>query len=120
MAVPYYDQTKVKLDLRITDTALDTELDNWNDEAEAEIDDLLVDVATKNRRITALPVLLFVAGSVPESVQSAADYFVKQKYYEYSKSLTLSSSMNSEAIKKIQKYIEGLNIDKVIYYRIAR
>ena len=45
--VPYYDQTKVKLDLRITDTALDTQLDHWGEEAENEIDDLLTTKALK-------------------------------------------------------------------------
>jgi hypothetical protein len=37
--VPYYIQADVKIDLRITDTSQDTQLDTWGVESENEIDD---------------------------------------------------------------------------------
>jgi len=120
MAVPYYDQTKVKIELNITDTGNDTELDHWNDEAENEIDDLLFDKATKARRITVLPVLPFAAGSVPESVQGAADEIVKSKYYAFIRNLEMSKHFADESMKKIDNYIKRLGIDREIYWRIAR
>ncbi len=120
MAVPYYDQTKVKLDLRITDTGTDTQLAHWNDEAEAEIDDLLNDKATKARRITSLPILPFAAASVPESVQGAADAYVKARYYEFTKNFDMAKSWNDVMDKKLSRYIERLAISTVIYWRIAR
>lgn len=118
--VPYYDQTKVKADLRITDAALDTQLDHWGEEAENEIDDLLYTKAKKARRITALPVLPYAAGSVPESVQGAADYLVKARYYTYTKNAELTKESNTIAVKKINGYIKVLAQDAEIYWRIAR
>ena len=118
--VPYYDQTKVKLDLRITDTALDTQLDHWGEEAENEIDDLLTTKALKARSITSLPILPYTAGSVPESVQGAADHFVKAKYYYYTKSPPLAQEAEKEAQRRINNYIKRLSQEQEIYWRIAR
>jgi len=120
VVVPYYDQTKVKLDLRITDTALDTQLDHWDEEAENEIDDLLTNKALKARRITSLPVLPYTAGSVPESVQGAADWLVKAKYYGYTKSYDLKTEAEAEGMKRINNYIKRLTQEQEIYWRIAR
>lgn len=118
--VPYYDQAKVKLDLRITDTLLDAQLDHWAEEAENEIDDLLTTKALKARTITSLPVLPFTAGAVPESVQGAADHFVKAKYYTYTKSKPLADDATSEAKRRINNYIKRLSQEQEIYWRIAR
>jgi hypothetical protein len=118
--VPYYDQTKVKADIRETSSALDTQLDHWGEEAENEIDDMIYDKATKQKRITALPVLPFASGSVPESIQGAADNYVKMKFYEYSKNLELTEHFRKQTDFKVQKYIDRLAIDNNIYFRIAR
>ena len=118
--VPYYDQTKVKLDLRITDTAVDTQLDHWGEEAENEIDDVLFDKASKARRITALPILPFAAASVPESVQGAADAYVKARYYEFTKNFDMAKEWEDAMDKKLSRYVDRLGIDTVIYWRIAR
>ena len=119
MAVPYYDLTKVKLDLSITDTGNDTQLGHWNDEAEAEIDDTLYDKATKARRITALPVLPFASGSVPESVQGAADHLVKSRYYEFVKDLDMAKYHKEQMLLKLDLYIERLKVDSEIYGRVV-
>ncbi len=118
--IPYYDQTKVKADLRITDTGNDTQLDHWGEEAENEIDDLLFNKATKARRITALPVLPFASGSVPESVQGAADWIVKAKYYGYTKSYDLKKEADTEAMRRINNYIKRLTQEQEYYWRVAR
>jgi len=83
--VPYYDQTKVKLDLRITDTGNDTQLDHWGEEAENEIDDFIYDLVAKARLLTVLPLLPFASASVPESVQGAADHYVMMLYYMFTR-----------------------------------
>ena len=119
MAVPYYDQTKVKADLSITDTGNDTQLAHWNDEAEAEVDDLLYDKATKARRITSLPVLPFASGSVPETVQGAADHLVKSRYYEFIRNTDLAKYHMKQTDTKLDRYIDRLNVDKEIYGRIV-
>ncbi len=118
--VPYYDQTKVKLDLRITDTALDTQLDHWGQEAEAEIDDFLWAIAHQSRLVSKLPVLPFVTGSVPESIQGAADHYVQQKYYEFTKNNDLQVMHSKEWKEKTQRYWDRLDFNKAIYGRIAR
>jgi len=120
MVVPYYDQAKVKLDIRETTTALDTQLDHWGDEAEAEINDRLHDKATKSRLISKLPTLPFASGSVPESVQGAADNYVKMKYFEYSKDRDLSNHFEKRWKEKTDNYISRLDVNKEIYGRIAR
>jgi hypothetical protein len=119
VAVPYYDLTKVKLDLDIADTGNDVQLAHWNDEAEAEIDDMLYDKATKARRITSLPVLPFTSGSVPETVQGAADNIVASKYYRYVKDREMAKDHASEADKKLNRYINRLTVEREIYGRIV-
>ena len=118
--VPYYDQTKVKLDIRETSAALDTQLDHWGEEAENEIDDMLYDKASKAQRITALPVLPFASGSVPESIQGAADNYVKMKFYEYSKNVELSDHFRKQTDLKVQRYVDRLKVDIQFYARTAR
>ncbi len=120
MVVPYYDQAKVKVDIRETTTALDTQLDHWGDEAEAEINDMLHDKATKSRLISKLPTLPFASADVPESIRGAADNYVKMKYYEYSKDRDLANHFSKQWENKIDRYISRLNVNKEIYGRIAR
>lgn len=119
VAVPYYDLAKVKLDLSITDTGNDVQLAHWNDEAESEVDDLLYNKATKARRITSLPVLPFASGSVPETVQGAADHLVKARYYEFIRNTELAKYHKKQVDGKIDRYIARLNVDKEIYGRIV-
>jgi hypothetical protein len=118
--VPYYDKTKVKVNLRITGTGDDTKLDHWGEEAENEIDDLLYTKALKARRITSLPVLPFASGSVPESVQGAADHYVESRYYEYVKNLELAKQHREQFEKKLDHYIIKLTQQQEVYWRIAR
>ena len=120
MAVPYYDQVAVKLDIRETGTGIDTELDHWNDKAEAQINDDLFDKATKARRITNLPVLPFAAGSVPETIQGAADAYVTYLYYLYVKNAEMAALHLTTYETKVNRFIERLAVDKEIYGRIAK
>ena len=120
MAVPYYDLTKVKLDLRITDTGLDTQLAHWNDEAESAIDDHLYNVAAKARLLSKLPILPYASGSVPESVQGAADHYVKARYYEFTRQIEMIGVHEKAWKAKVEAYFERLGTDKIIYGRVAR
>jgi len=119
VAVPYYDLTKVKLNLSITGTGKDTELAHWNDEAESEIDDVLYEKATKARRITSLPVLPFASGSVPETVQGAADHYVIARYYEFIKNAEMAKVHDKKSNDKLDRYISRLTVERVIYSRIV-
>jgi|SRR6056300_1806233 len=118
--VPYYEQTNVKSDLRITDTALDTQLDNWGIEAENEIDDEIYAVVAKARLLTKLPVLPFTAGSVPQSIRSAANHHVKMQFYEYTRNPEMQAIQKKEWKEKVQKYVGKLDTDKILYGRIMR
>lgn len=120
MVVPYYDQAKVKVDIRETTTALDTQLDHWGDEAEAEINDRLWDKATKSRLISKLPTLPFASADVPESVRGSADNYVKMKFYEFTKVIELSNHFEKRWKEKIDNYVTRLNVNKEVYGRIAR
>ncbi len=118
--VPYYDQTKVKADLRITDTGNDTQLDHWGEEAENEIDDTIYNMAAKARLLTKLPILPFASGSVPESVQGAADHYVMMRYYEFTRNPDMQRMQATAWKEKIQNYVDRLSTDKIFYGRIAR
>jgi len=118
--VPYYDQTKVKADLRITDTGNDTQLDHWGEEAENEIDDFIYDLVSKARLLTVLPQLPFAAASVPESVQGAADHYVMMRYYEFTRNPDMTNIQDKAWKEKIQNYVIRLTPDKIIYGRIIR
>jgi len=119
--VPYYDQTKVKLDLRITDTALDTQLDHWDEEATADIDDMLWQVTNLGRDLPSLPTLPFTVGSVPEAIQGAADHYVKARYYEFTKNPDLMNMHERKWKEKAEAYLRRLDFhNKEIYGRIAR
>jgi len=118
--VPYYDQTQVKLDLRITDTSQDTQLDNWGVESENEIDDEIYTVIAKARLLTKLPVLPFTAGSVPQSIRSAANHHVKMQFYEYTRNPEMMNIHSKAWKEKVQMYIGKLDTDKIHYGRIAR
>lgn len=120
MAVPYYDLTKVKLDINETTTDLDTQLAHWNDEAEADIDARLYSVASKAQLVTALPVLPFASGSVPENIQGAADHYVKARFYEFTKNIELMEMHEKKWKQKVGDYINELKVDKQIYGRIVR
>ena len=120
MASNYYDQTKVKADLNITDTGHDTQLDHWSDEAEAEIDNLLYIKAAKARLLTKLPVLPYASGSVPEAVQGAADNYVKMRYYQFVKNFEASNDMKKTWQEQVENYVSRLGTDSIIYGRIAR
>ena len=118
--VPYYDQTKVKADLRITTSGNDTQLDHWGEEAENELDDFLYTTAKKDRRILSLPVLPFASGSVPESVQGAADHYVEARYFEYVRNLEMATHHREQMDIKLNNYITKLSQEQEIYWRIAR
>lgn len=119
MAVPYFDLTKVKLDLNISGSGKDVQLAHWNDEAESEIDDVLYEKATKARRITSLPVLPFTTGSVPETVQGAADHYVIARYYEFIKNTEMSKIHDKKSNDKLNRYISRLTVGREIYGRIV-
>jgi len=118
--VPYYDQTKVKADLRITDTGNDTQLDHWGEEAENEIDDLIYDLVSKARLLTILPQLPFASGDVPESVQGGADHYVMMRYYEFTRNPDMQKMQDKAWQEKIKNYVTRLTPDKIIYGRIVR
>jgi len=118
--VPYYEQSKVKTDLRITDTSQDTQLDNWGEEAENEIDDEIYSVVAKARLLNKLPVLPFTAGSVPQSIRSAANHHVKMQYYSFTRNPDMQTLEDKKWKEKVQNYIAKLDTDKIVYGRIAR
>jgi len=118
--VPYYDQTKVKADLRITDTGNDTQLDHWGEEAENEIDDLVYFTASNMRNVSSLPVLPFASGSVPESIQGAADHYVSSKYYEFVRNVELADHHDKKWKERVEAFVARLSTEKRIYTRIAR
>ena len=117
--VPYYNRTNVKLDLRITDSSQDTQLDTWGVESENEIDDLIYTEVAKARLLNKLPVLPFTAGSVPQSIRSAANHHVKMQYYSFTRNPDMAKLEDDKWKEKVQTYVAKLDTDSIIYGRIA-
>jgi hypothetical protein len=118
--VPYYSQTNVKVDLRITDTSQDTQLDTWGVDAENEIDDTIYNVVSKARLLNKLPVLPFTAGAVPDSIIGAANHYVKMRYYEFVRDPDMQKMHDRAWKEKVQNYVNRLDTDKIVYGRIMR
>jgi hypothetical protein len=118
--VPYYIQADVKIDLRITDTSQDTQLDTWGVESENEIDDEIYNVAAKARLLTKLPILPFTAGSVPQSIRSAANHHVKMQYYSFTRNPEMAVLEDKKWKEKVKTYVAKLTTDKILYGRIMR
>ena len=118
--VPYYNQTKVKLDLRITDTSQDTQLDNWGIEAENEIDDYIYNNVAKQRLMNKLPVLPFTTGAIPDSIRGAADHYVMMRYYEFTRNPDMQKMQDKAWKEKVENYVNRLQTDQVIFGRIVR
>ena len=120
MVVPYYSQSKVKTDLRITDTSQDTQLDGWGLEAENEIDDTIYNNVSKLRLLAQLPVLPFPAASVPQSISGAADHYVMMRYYEFTRNPDMQKMQEKAWKEQVQNYVNRLETDQVIFGRIVR
>lgn len=118
--VPYYIQADVKIDLRITDTSQDTQLDTWGVESENEIDDEIYTAVAKARLLNKLPVLPFTAGSVPQSIRSAANHHVKMQYYSFTRNPEMVAIEDKKWKEKVVNYVSKLDTDKILYGRIMR
>ena len=114
----YFETAVVKSDLDISSTDFDTQIADWGLKSDAEVDDFLYNVATKARRITALPVLPLT--TVQEGIKDASNHLVKAKYYYYVKNFELANEQRKEADRRIDAYINRLKVEKEIYGRIAR
>ena len=114
----YFETTVCKSDLEITSTDFDTQVADWGLKSDAEVDDLLYDVATKAWRITALPILPLT--TVPEGIKDASNHLVKAKYYQFVKNFELMNFHTKESEKRVTNYINRLKVEKEIYGRIAR
>ena len=114
----YFETTVCKNDLDISSTDFDTQIADWGLKSDAEVDDFLYDVASKARRITALPILPL--STVPETVKRASNSLVKAKYYEYVKNFDLMKMHRDQAMESVNQYVARLKVDKEVYGRIAR
>ncbi len=112
----YFESTIIKNDLDITSTDFDADIADWGLKSDNEIDNLLYKTAVKARRITALPELPLT--TPPESVKSASNSKVKQKYYEKQKNVDLALYHKKECQEKVQEYIDRLVVDQEIYGRV--
>ncbi len=117
----YEESADIKNDLRITDTALDNQIIDWGDKASEEFNDLVRVEAIKQRRITALPVLPFTGTDVTETVKDATNALVEERYYLFLKNIEMATAHRKRAMLMIERFVSNLsNIDRVIYWRIAR
>jgi len=116
----YEESTEIKLDLRITGTAIDAQIADWGDKATEEFNDLVFIEATKKRRITALPVLPLTGVDITEIVKDATNNLVKERYYLFVKNPEMATQHKDLAMREIEQFVARLKVDSEWFGRIAR
>ena len=114
----YFNQDDIKFDLNIKGTTFDDQITTvWGPEADEEVDNRIYTAAAKARRITALPILPLA--TVPTTVKSASDHFVKARYYKRTRNFENQKEEKQAAIDSINAYVARLNVDTVWYGRLT-
>ncbi len=116
----YEESADIKLDLRITGTALDGQITDWGDKASEEFNDLVFIEAEKQRRITALPVLPLTGADITETVKDATNALAKERYYLYVKNPEMATQHRNRAMDMIKQFVSRLKVQSEMYGRIAR
>ena len=118
MTSAYYEQSVVKSDLGISGTGLDTQLDDWSDKVERDIDNLIYEVWSKRRVQTALPDLPLSGTDIDESIKLAANAGVKARYYETEqRDIKRQQSFEKQMKEKITNWVQRQRVTKRIYIR---
>jgi len=116
----YEESADIKADLRITGTAIDSQITDWGDKASEEFNDLIFIEAEKQHRITALPVLPLTGTQITETVKDAANALVKERYYLFVKNPVMADKHRDMAMRLVERFVSRLKIDSEVYGRIAR
>jgi len=112
----YFQIQEIKDDLMITDDKDDIKLLNWGTIADGQVDDMLYEIASKNRKIASLPVLPI--NPPPPSVIGAANDMVKRKYALFNKNYESAKNYKEDAELAITGFVDRLKVDREIYGRI--
>ncbi len=116
----YEELAEIKLDLRITGTAIDAQIADWGDKGTEEFNDLVFREATKKRRITSLPVLPLTGVDITETVRDATNNLVKERYYLFVINPEMADKHRDLAMREIERFVDRLKIDSEWFGRIAR
>ena len=109
----YFDSVKVKNDLGLTDTSQDVNIQNWGSKADAMVDDLLYEVATKNAKQSQLPSLPLVTPT--QSIKDASSDFTKAEYFAYIRDWEAHKTYKEKATDAIKQFVIRLRTDAEIY-----
>lgn len=113
----YGEPSVVKSDVGITGTGLDTQIDDWNDKASQEWDDLIKDTANERRLITQLPELPLPAAEVTEVDKDGANNLIKARYYDNQKQFDVADGFRKVAKGLAVQRVKVFAKNKVIYGR---
>ena len=117
----YFNRDDVKFDLGITGTAFDDVIDNrWGPESDVEVDDRIFTTASKQRLIKSLPILPLDGDDITQTIKSASNHFVKQKYYQKTRNEPKAKEEENSAVRNINAYLARQNVDAEYYGRVIR
>jgi hypothetical protein len=115
----YFVLADIKFDLSIQGDAFDSTITNsWGPESDEEVDNRIYTSAQKARRILELPIVP-LNGTVPKTIKSASDHFVKERYYKKVRNKEEAKVEHDAAIAGINAYVARLNVDAVWYGRLT-
>lgn len=113
MAHPYFELTKVKLELGITGTNFDTLLNNMGEESDSDIDREIRKIYQKQRNRSTLPDVPL--STPPQSVKDWSTNNVISKFYLKKQRVDLSEAYEKKANKYKRNFIEDLDSQAIVW-----
>lgn len=115
MAHPYFELTKVKLELGITGSTHDTLLNNMGEESDSDIDRDIRQLLKNQRNRSSLPDVPL--STVPQSVKDWSTNNVIAKWYLKKQRVDMSDAYSKIANRYRKSYIQDLDSQAVIWAR---
>lgn len=115
----YYEINKVKDRVGISqaDPTFDDILNDFGLASDGEVDDKLYKWASKNRRLTALPVVPLA--NPPQNIRDASTNLVIAKWWRRQQNWTAATTQETDANDTIMQYIERLKVDIIHYMTLV-
>ncbi|MBI5697111.1 MAG: phage head-tail connector protein [Thaumarchaeota archaeon] len=115
MAHPYFELTKVKLELGITATNHDTLLNNMGEESDSDIDREIRRILASQRNRTTLPDVPL--STIPQSVKDWSTNNVIAKIYLKKQRVDMQTAYSKQADKYRTNFIDDLDSKSEVWGR---
>jgi len=113
MAHPYFELTKVKLELGITNSTHDTLLNNMGEESDSDIDREIRRILANQRNRATLPDVPL--STVPQSVKDWSTNNVIAKFYLKKQRVDMHDAYSKKANGYKKNFIDDLDSKSVVW-----